>query len=137
MKKSVCRIKVMAIVLVSMLVRTSVSWAVDDHVLSGSERRGGIVAQGDRHVVHSESVVIQTTVRGIQEIHALGTAVRTLILAGGVQRIIGGRAIGTTIKPQGEQHVRGNSRAEDTTIEANGLQRVSRGRAERTTVNGL
>jgi autotransporter passenger strand-loop-strand repeat protein len=139
-----------------MLVRTSVSWAVDEHVLSGRERIGGIVAQGDRHVVHSESVVKQTTVRGIQEIHALGTAEGTTIQANGLQRISGngraegtiifgqqdvsgnGRAIGTTIKPQGQQHIRGNnSIAEDTTIEANGLQRVSRGRAERTTVNGL
>jgi autotransporter passenger strand-loop-strand repeat protein len=133
MRRRVCSIKVMAIVLVSMLVRTSVSWAVDEHVLSGRERIGGIVAQGDRHVVHSESVVKQTTVRGIQEIHALGTAVRTIILAGGVQRIIGGRAEDTTIQANGLQRISGNGRAEGTIIF--GQQDVfGNGRAEGTLI---
>jgi autotransporter passenger strand-loop-strand repeat protein len=122
-----------------MLVRTSVSWAVDEHVphvLSGSRRIGDIVERGRTQIVYSDSVVKQATVRGEQILCITARAEGTTIQAGGVQRIIAGIAKNTIIEAGGHQYVlHGGGIAEGTTIY--GHQDVSdNGIAKDTTIYG-
>jgi autotransporter passenger strand-loop-strand repeat protein len=136
MKKNVCGIKMMAIVLVSMLVRASLLWAVDHHVLGTEPVKGTVIVAGDRQFISRGHVAIQTTVEGKQIIYPDGRAQDTIIQAGGNQWVQdNGRAEGTTIREGGEQLILRNGKAECTTIYSCGRQWVSsNGTVEHTTI---